>query len=136
MSDLESMGRAYFAHKDAIYDLLVANRNEQKRNIELWMSLQTSTAVRIPDRYFPRCIEDAIVLIKSENLDDLQNALDHFVLGDSAAFEKIKEEYQKKMSEMDEPIRLLQEALVEAELEHASLINLQRLIQEVEKLGK
>ena len=76
-------------------------------------------------------------LIKSENLDELRNALDHFVLNDSAeAFEKIKEEYQKKMSEMDEPIRLLQEALVEAGLEHESLINLQRLIQEVNKLKK
>ena len=101
------------------------------------MSLQTSTPARIPDRYFPPCIHKAMSLIKSENLDELRNALDHFVLNDSAeAFEKIKEEYQKKMSEMDEPIRLLQEALVEAGLEHESLINLQRLIQEVNKLKK
>ena len=100
--DVESMGRMYFIRKAALYDLLVANRDEQKKNIALWTSLQTASVHRIPDRYFPRCIQDAIKLIKSENLDDLQDALNQFVLGNPGAFDKIKQEYEKKMDGMDE----------------------------------
>ena len=136
IDDIEAMGRTYFTRKDALYDLLISNRDEQKKNIALWSSLQTNKAHSIPDRYFPQCIQTAIKLIKSENLNDLQNALNNFVLGDSMALEKIKQEYQTKMDEMDEPFLLLQDALVEAELERASLMNLQQLIWKTEEFRK
>ena len=134
--EIEAMGRLYFARKEALYDLLVVNRDEQKKNIALWSSLQTNKVHNIPDRYFPQSIQNAIKLIKSENLDDLHDALNHFVLGDSVALDKIKQEYQIKMDEMDEPFILLQDALVEAELEHTSLIHLQQLIWETDKFRK
>lgn len=134
--EIEAMGRMYFTRKEALYDLLVMNRDKQKKNIALWTSLQTNTVHRIPNRYFPQSIQNAIKLIKSENLNDLHDALNHFVLGDSAAFEKIKQEYQKKMHEMDDSFILLQDALVEAELEHASLMNLQQLIWVTDKFRK
>jgi hypothetical protein len=134
--EIETMGRMYFTRREALYDLLVMNRDEQKKNIALWSSLQTNKVHSIPDRYFPQCIHSAIKLIKSENLNDLHDALNHFVLGDSVALDKIKQEYQTKMDEMDEPFILLQDALVEAELEHASLINLQKLIWETDKFRK
>ncbi len=134
--EIEAMGRMYFTRKEALYDLLVMNRDKQKKNIALWTSLQTNTVHSIPNRYFPQSIQNAIKLIKSENLNDLHDALNHFVLGDSVAFEKIKQEYQKKMHEMDDSFILLQDALVEAELEHASLMNLQQLIWVTDKFRK
>jgi hypothetical protein len=133
-AELEHMGRAFFARKDAVYDLLVANRNEQQKNIAIWSSLQSQSPEQIPGRYFPPCILDAARLIQSENLDDLRDALDEFVLGRPGAFERIKAEYQSKMNAMETPIKMLQDALADAELERATLMKLQRLIQDVEKL--
>lgn len=132
--ELQDMGRAYFARRGAVYDLLVANRDEQKKNIDLWISLQNQQPSRIPDRFFPRCILEAAELIQSENLDDLRDALDEFVLGRSGAFDKIKAGYQSKMDAMEAPIKMLENALVEAELERGTLLKLQRLILDVEKL--
>ena len=130
--ELEAMGRAYFAQKEVVYELLVANRDEQRKNIALWQSLNHERA--IPSRYFPQCILDATGLIQAENLDDLRDALNEFVLGTPGAFERIQHQYQIKMSLMNEPIRLLQDALVEAELERNTLINLQHAMDALKML--
>jgi len=128
------MGRAYFTRKDIIYDLLVANRDEQRKNIALWLSMQSDNPRRAPDRYFPPCIMEAAGLIRSENLDDLGDALNQLILGSPGALERVQKEYQTKMDAMDEPIRLLRAALVEAELERETLLKLQRAIVELDKL--
>jgi len=133
-AELHQMGRMFFARKDVVYDLLVANRDEQRKNIAMWMSLQTQRPSQIPSRYFPGCILDATKLIQSENLDDLRDALDEFVLGRPGAFERVKAEYQSKMDAMEVPIEMLQNGLVEAELERSTLMKLQSLIEGVEKL--
>lgn len=127
------MGREYFARREIMYDLLVANRNEQQKNIAVWLSLQRQEC-RIPGRYFPTCILDAANLIQSEDLNDLRDALNEFVLGRPGAFERIQKEYQSKMDAMNVPIKMLQDALIEAELEYATLIKLQKLIADVDKL--
>jgi len=133
-AELEAMGRAFFARKDAMYDLLVSNRDEQKANIAMWQSLQRQSPQQIPARYFPKCILDAAKLIQSENLDDLHDALNELVLGRPGALERVRAEYQSKMDAMEQPIRMLQSALAEAELERATLMKLQRLISEADKL--
>ena len=133
-TELEHMGRAYFARKDMVYDLLVENRNEQQKNIAIWISLQNQCPSQIPSRYFPRCILDAAKLIQSENLNDLRDALNEFVLGRAGAFERIRAEYQSKMDALEAPIKMLQNALAEAELERGTLMKLQRLIEDMEQL--
>ena len=126
MTSIETMGRAYFAKKEVVYGLLAANRDEQRKNIALWESLNDERSV--PSRYFPQCILDAAKLIQAENLDDVRSALNDFVLGTPGAFERVQHLYQAKMDQMNEPIRLLQNALAEAELEQDNLMTLQQAL--------
>lgn len=132
--NLEQMGQQYFARKDVMYDLLVANRNEQQKNINTWLSLQQQHSCTVPIRYFPQCILDAANLIQSEDLTNLRDALNDLVIGLPDAFERIRVEYKSKMDEMNVPIKMLQDALIEAELEHTTLMKLQRLIADVDGL--